>query len=90
MTKRKTVKEKRKINKGSLRHFEAATEALQAVLTGYRLSHDQWVSDIEQANRCIQMSFEKNDKVFDISKVLLRKYQSLANFKKLKKGSKDE
>ena len=85
MAKRRTARERRKINKESMRHFRAATEALQAVLTGYRLSHDQWVSDIEQANRCIQMSFEKNDKVFDISKVLLRKYKFLA-----KKGSKDE
>ena len=89
MAKRRTVREQRKLNKESLRHFKAATEALQAVLTGYRLSHDQWVSDIEQANRCIRMSFEKNDKVFDISKVLLRKYKFLANFKK-QKGGKDE
>lgn len=85
MAKRKTIREQRKINKESMRHFRAATEALQAVLTGYRLSHDQWTNDVEQANRCIQMSFEKNDDVFDISKVLLRKYKFLA-----KKGSKDE
>jgi len=85
MAKRRTAREQRKLNKESLRHFEVATKALKAVLTGHRMSHDQWAGDVEQANRCIKMAFSKNDEVFTVANNLLRKYNALR-----KKGSKDE
>jgi|TARA_R110000744_G_scaffold272648_1_gene385546 hypothetical protein len=68
--KRKSVKTTKEPSK----HLQAATEALEAVLTGYRLSHDQWTGDIDKANVCLNMAFNKNDKVFDLSKFLLRRY----------------
>jgi len=55
-------------------HIHAATEALNAVLTGYRLSHDRWTEDVERANNCITMAFNKDDDVFELSKFLIRKY----------------
>ena len=56
------------------KHFRAASKALKAVLTGYRLSHDRWAEDVERANSCIKMAFDKDDAVFELSKFLIKKY----------------
>jgi len=85
MAKRRTFKEQRKLNKESVRHFMVASKALKAVLTGHRMSHDKWASDVELANECMQMAFLKDDKVFEVANNLLRKYNALR-----KKVNKDE
>ena len=56
------------------KHFRAASKALKAVLTGHRMSHDRWAEDVERANRCITMAFNKDNEVFELSKALVRKY----------------
>ena len=59
-------------------HFKAASAALTAVLTGYRQSVDEWTDDVERANECMRMALKKNDEVFEISKVLTKKYYFLS------------
>ena len=71
MTKRDHKKEE------AISHFKAASAALTAVLTGYRQSVDEWTDDVERANECIRMAFKKDDEVFEIANVLLRKYNAL-------------
>tara|TARA_Y100000310_G_scaffold277930_1_gene296057 strand:- start:103 stop:351 length:249 start_codon:yes stop_codon:yes gene_type:complete len=72
MAKRKT---KTKVEQP--RHFKVASEALRAVLSGYRQSEATWMDDVERANECIRMSFEKNDDVFEESEILINKYEFL-------------
>jgi hypothetical protein len=50
---------------------------MKAVSTGYRQSHAMWSDDMEKAQTCIRMAFDKNDEVFHLAKVLIRKYKSL-------------
>ena len=80
------AKRKTKIKLQQPRHFKAASEALTAVLSGYRQSESTWMDDVEKANECIRMSFKKNDEVFEIAKDLLEKYQFLSN---KRSGNKD-
>ena len=67
---------KKQAKEEAIMHVRAASEALQAVLTGHRVSHDQWTNDVERANKCITMAFNKDDEVFELSKFLVRKYES--------------
>ena len=59
-------------------HFKVASAALNAVLTGYRQSIDEWTDDVERANECIRMALKKNDEVFETSRVLTKKYDFLS------------
>ena len=59
-------------------HLKAASAALSAVLTGYRQSVDEWTDDVERANECIRMALKKDDEVFEISRVLTKKYDFLS------------
>ena len=61
----------------SRKHFKIASEAMKAVSTGYRQSHAMWSDDMDKAQRCIKMAFDKNDEVFELARVLIRKYKSL-------------
>ena len=65
------------IKEETISHFKAASAALTAVLTGYRQSEATWMDDVERANECIRMSFEKNDDVFEESEILINKYEFL-------------
>ena len=67
----------RQAGKAPVSHFKIASDALWAVITGYRQSHDLWTDDVDRANECIRMAFKKDDKVFEIANVLLRKYNAL-------------
>ena len=73
MAKRKT---KTKVKQP--RHFKIASEALTAVLSGYRQSESSWMDDVERANECIRMSFKKNDDLFETAKYLIDKYDFLS------------
>ena len=71
-------KERRKqAQKEARKHFKIASEAMKAVSTGYRQSHAMWSDDMDKAQRCIKMAFDKNDEVFELARVLIRKYKSL-------------
>ena len=59
------------------RHLKVASEALTAVLSGYRQSEATWIDDVEKANETIRMSFKKNDDVFEAAKNLIDKYEFL-------------
>jgi len=58
------------------KHFKIAKDALWAVITGYRQSHQLWADDVQRANECIKMAFRKDDRVFEEANILLRKYKS--------------
>jgi len=62
-----------KAEKVAIGHFQAASDALWAVMTGYRRNDDEWSYDIERANRCLRMAFEKDDRVFEVSRALIEK-----------------
>ena len=71
------LERKAKARENSVSHFKIASEAMKAVSTGYRQSHAMWSDDMEKAQTCIRMAFDKNDEVFHLAKVLIRKYKSL-------------
>ena len=53
-------KERRKqAQKEARKHFKIASEAMKAVSTGYRQSHAMWSDDLDKAQRCIKMVFDK-------------------------------
>ena len=81
--KKRTMERRAKARKAAVSHFKAASDALWAVITGYRQSHELWADDVERANKCIRMAFKKDDEVFEIANVLLRNYNALE-----KKGAK--
>jgi len=76
---RKELKElrkqqERKKHKETAKYLNAAITAHRTVITGGRMNHDEWLYDLDRANNCIKMAFEKNDDLFDIAKALTRKY----------------
>ena len=72
------IQRQAKVKEETRSHFKAASAALDAVLTGYRQSVDEWTDDVERASECMRMALKKNDEVFEISKVLTKKYYFLS------------
>ena len=75
--KKRTMERRAKARKAAVSHFKVASDALWAVITGYRQSHELWADDVERANECLRMAFKKDDEVFEIANTLLRKYRAL-------------
>tara|TARA_R100000005_G_scaffold95912_1_gene79462 strand:+ start:975 stop:1244 length:270 start_codon:yes stop_codon:yes gene_type:complete len=76
---RKELKELRKQqekekHKETAKYLNAAIAAHRTVITGGYMNHDEWSYDLDRANECIKMAFEKNDDLFPITKALTRKY----------------
>jgi len=67
------LERKAKAKKEAVKHFQAALDALWAVMTGYRKNDDDWSYDIERANKCLRMAFKKDDEVFKLSRALIEK-----------------
>ncbi len=57
------------------KYLNAAIKAHRTVITGGRMNHDEWLYDLDRANDCITMAFQKNDELFDIANALIRKYR---------------
>lgn len=85
------VKSKKKTAKETCKHLNAAMKTLSSVLTGFRQTEASWVDDIEEAHRCLRMSFKQDDEVFDALESLNIKYkylQKLRNTNSINKNKK--
>ena len=60
------------------RKLERKAKARENSVSHFKIeSHAMWSDDMEKAQTCIRMAFDKNDEVFHLAKVLIRKYKSL-------------
>ena len=73
LSKQLEMERKAKAGKVATGHFQAASDALWAVMTGYRRNDDEWSYDIERVYKCLRMAFKKDDEVFELSRALIEK-----------------
>jgi uncharacterized protein YoxC len=84
----KSKKKAAKETKETSKHLNAAMKTLTSVLTGFRQSEASWIDDIEEAHRCLRMSFKQDDEVFDSLESLNIKYKYLSKLRNTNKENK--